>query len=299
MQEIYNELIKKIDKGRILENEQMAKHTTFKVGGPADLFIKVKTIEELKYVIEEAKANNISFFIIGNGSNLLVRDNGIRGIVIKLEMNEVKIIENKIVAEAGALLSKVSIIARENNLSGLEFAYGIPGTVGGAVYMNAGAYGGEMRDIVESTTYLNENLEVKTINNEEHGFNYRKSIFETNKGIILNTTLSLKSNDAKKIEEKMQENLNSRKEKQPLEFANAGSTFKRGKNFITAKLIEDAGLKGKKIGGAMVSTKHSGFIVNTGTATAKDILGLAEYVKQTIKEKFDKQIELEIKILGE
>lgn len=299
MQEIYNELIKKIDKERVLQNELMSKHTTFKIGGPADLLINVKNIEELKYILDTAKKNNINCFVIGNGSNLLVKDKGIRGIVINLEMNEIKVLGNKIEAESGALISRVSMIAKENNLSGLEFAYGIPGTVGGAVYMNAGAYGGEMRDIVESTTYLNENLEVKTINNEEHGFNYRKSIFETNKGIILNTTLSLKSDDAKKIEEKMQKNLNSRKEKQPLEFANAGSTFKRGKNFITAKLIEDAGLKGKKIGGAMVSTKHSGFIINTGNATAKDILELAEHVKQTIKEKFDKQIELEIKVLGE
>ena len=299
MQEIYNELIKKIDKERVLQNELMSKHTTFKIGGPADLLINVKNIEELKYILDTAKKNNINCFVIGNGSNLLVKDKGIRGIVINLEMNEIKVLGNKIEAESGALISRVSMIAKENNLSGLEFAYAIPGTVGGAVYMNAGAYGGEMRDIVESTTYLNENLEVKTINNEEHGFNYRKSIFETNKGIILNTTLSLKSDDAKKIEEKMQKNLNSRKEKQPLEFANAGSTFKRGKNFITAKLIEDAGLKGKKIGGAMVSTKHSGFIINTGNATAKDILELAEHVKQTIKEKFDKQIELEIKVLGE
>lgn len=299
MQEIYNELIKKINKEQILENEPMSKHTTFKIGGPADLFIKIKTIEELKYVLKTAKTYNVDFVVIGNGSNLLVRDNGIRGIVIKLELNKVNVIENKIEAEASLLLSKVSMLAKENNLSGLEFAYGIPGTIGGAIVMNAGAYGGEMKEVVQSTTYLDENLEIKTINNEEHKFSYRSSIFENNKGIILNTTLLLKKIDVKEIQEKMQENLKQRKQRQPLEYPSAGSTFKRGKDFITAKLIEDAGLKGKKVGEAMVSTKHSGFIVNAGNAKAEDVLELIDYIKTEVKNKFNKDIELEIKILGE
>lgn len=299
MQDIFNDLIKVIDKERILKNEPMSKHTTFKIGGPADLFIKVKTVEELKYVIEKVKDNNKDYYVIGNGSNLLVKDNGIRGIVIKLEFNEINVIDNKINVGAGALLSQVSLIAKENKLSGLEFAYGIPGTVGGAIYMNAGAYGGEMKDIVESVTYLNENLEVKNLSNDELNFRYRESIFEANKGIILSTVLELQKDDEKNIEEKMQNNLNSRKQNQPLEYPNAGSTFKRGKDFITAKLIEDAGLKGKKIGGAKVSVKHSGFVVNTGNATAKDVLELIEYIRTEVKRKFNKEIELEIKVLGD
>lgn len=214
-------------------------------------------------------------------------------------MDNITVLDDKIEADAGTLLSKVSIIAKDNSLSGLEFAYGIPGTIGGAIYMNAGAYGGEMKDVVESVTYLDENLEVKTISNSELGFKYRESIFEFNKGIILKTVLILNKGDQNDIERKMQEYLNSRKEKQPLNYPNAGSTFKRGKDFITAKLIEEAGLKGKSIGGAMVSLKHSGFIVNTGNATANDVLELVQLVKNTIKEKFDKDIELEIKILGE
>lgn len=299
MQEIYNKLIKKIEKDCVIQNEPMSKHTTLKIGGPADLFVKIYSIEDLKVVLKAGKDFKIPVYVIGNGSNILVKDNGIRGIVVKLQMNNIEVREDEIYVEAGAMLSRVCIIAKENSLSGLEFAYGIPGTVGGAIYMNAGAYGGEIKDIVVSTTYLDESLDLKTINNLEHEFSYRQSVFNNSNNIILNTIFKLRKDNIETIEEKMTKFLQSRKEKQPLDFPNAGSTFKRGDGFITAKLIEEAGLKGMTVGSAMVSTKHAGFIVNTGNATAMDILELIDIVKRTIKDKFDKDIELEIKIFGD
>ena len=300
MQEIYDELIKNISKEQILCDEPMSKHTTFRIGGPADIFVKIKNLENLKYVLKIAKNRNLPLTIIGNGSNVLVKDNGIRGIVIKLEMNDIQVLDNQIIVDAGATLTKICKVAKENELSGLEFAYGIPGTIGGAIVMNAGAYGGEMKSIVSKTTYMNDNLEVKTISKEEHNFSYRTSIFSENKSlIIISTVLEMTKGSKEDISNQMKQNINSRIEKQPVDLPNAGSTFKRGKDFITAKLIEEAGLKGFSIGGAMVSTKHAGFIINTGNAIAEDVLKLVEQIKKTIKEKFNKEIELEIKVLGE
>ena len=269
-------LSKNIDENRIFTNEPMKKHTSFKVGGNADFYVLAKNIEEIKWVLEISKKYDIQLTVVGNGTNLLVLDSGIRGIVLRPNLNQIEVRENLLKVGAGAMLSVVSRKALEHELTGLEFAYGIPGTIGGAVRMNAGAYGGEMKDVVKETTYI-------TRNGEEH----------------TNTVLKLEKGEKTEIEAKMHENMESRKKNQPLEFANAGSTFKRGEGFITAKLIDEAGLKGYRIGDAEISTKHGGFIINRGNATAKDILKLVEYAKKQIYEKFGKSIELEIIVIGE
>lgn len=300
MQEVYNKIIENIEKERVLKNELMSKHTSFKIGGKADLFIKANTIDEVKFVCNIAKEKNIPIYIIGNGTNILVSDKGIRGIVLKLNLNEVKVQDEYIYAEAGALLSKVANLACQNSLSGFEKLSGIPGTIGGAVKMNAGAYGQEMKDLICETTYLDETLVLKTIQNEEHKFSYRKSIFSGKKNyFIISTKLKLKKGKQEDIKKEMHDLLVSRKSKQPLEYANAGSTFKRGEDFITAELIDKAGLKGYNIGNAYVSEKHAGFIVNKENATATDVLELIEQVQQIVYEKFNKKIELEIEFIGE
>lgn len=329
--EIYNLLIKKIPEERVLQNEPMKKHTSFKIGGNAEFFVKVKTIEEIRYVLNLCKENNIDLTIVGNGSNLLVKDNGIDGIALKIEIDHIEIddianaeqieevestenkeyianTENKesqdnnqaiITVGAGVLLGKLAQMLLKNSISGFEFASGIPGTIGGAVKMNAGAYGSEFKDIVIETTCMNLDGEIFKLNNEEQKFEYRRSIFKDEKYIILESKLLLKYvEDSKIIKEKMDEYKNSRLEKQPIEFPSAGSTFKRGADFITAKLIDECGLKGYSVGDAEVSTKHAGFVINKGNATANDVLNLVEIIKKSIFDKFGKVIELEIEILG-
>lgn len=299
MEEIYEKLLDKIAKDNIYINEEMSKHTSIKIGGPADIFIKIKKIEELKYVLKIAKEENVPITIIGNGTNLLVRDKGIRGIVLQIKLEEIKINTTEIEVGAGVLLSKLSKIAYENSLSGLEFATGIPGTVGGAIAMNAGAYGMEFKDIVLDTTYIDTNLNIYTICNEKQKFQYRSSIFQNNDFIILKTKLKLKNDEQNNIKEKMDINTSKRKEKQPNNYPNAGSIFKRGNGFITAEVIDKCGLKGYNIRGACVSEKHAGFIVNKGEASAKDVIDLIEYIKQVVYEKYKLKIETEIKIIGE
>lgn len=299
MKYIYNKLLEKIDKSQIFLNEPMSKHTSFKIGGPADIFIKAKSIEEIKYILEVAKKDKIPLNIIGNGTNVLVKDKGIRGIVLKLGINKVDIEKNIIIAEAGVLISKLANIACQNSLSGLEFTSGIPGTIGGAIRMNAGAYGNEMQDIVLETTYIDRNLNINKINLPDHKFEYRNSIFNINNWIILSTKLQLQFGDKEEIKNKMNENMSLRKSKQPLNFPNAGSIFKRKETYITAKLIDECGLKGYNINDAYISDIHAGFIVNKGNATAQDIIRLIDLIKQKVYEKFGKQIELEIEILGE
>lgn len=301
MEKIYNEMLKFLDKEQIYLNEPMSKHTTFKIGGPADIFVKTKNVNELKNVIELARENNIQITLIGNGSNLLVKDGGIRGIVIKPDFKEIKFLDNnKVEVGAGVLVSKIANEAYKKSLSGLEFASGIPGTVGGAIRMNAGAYGGEIKDIVISSKYLDEKLNVSEIENIEHNFKYRDSRFCDNKNdIIISTILKLREDKLENIKAKMEENSKSRKEKQPINFPSAGSTFKRGKEYITAQLIDKSGLKGYNVGDACVSEKHAGFIINKGNATAKDVLELINIVKQKVYEKFNVNIELEIEVLGE
>lgn len=299
MENIYNELIKTISKDRVLLNEPMSKHTSFKIGGPADLFVKVNNIDELQSVLKSAKKNNIKVTCIGNGTNILVKDKGIRGITIKLNFKEINVNMEEIEAGSGVAIPVLAKVAYDNSLAGLEFASGIPGTVGGAITMNAGAYGGEFGNIVVSTKYIDENLEVHTINQKEQEFSYRYSFFSTGKNIIISTTIKLQKGNKEEIKQKMEEDAKRRKEKQPLNLPSAGSVFKRKNELIPAQIIDKCGLKGYNINDAYVSKLHAGFIVNKGNATAEDILRLIEYVKKVVKEKYKTELELEIKVIGE
>ena len=299
MQEIYKKLLKEgIQEANILLNEPMNKHTSFKTGGNADMFIKAYSVEETKSVLKISKENNIPLFVLGNGTNLLVKDEGYRGIILQIKLDDIKIQDTLIFVESG---TKNAILAKkllDNSLTGFEFASGIPGTIGGAIKMNAGAYGSEIKDIVEEVTYLDYDGNIHTISNSECQFVYRNSKFFNEKAIILSAKLKLEKGNSKEIAEKMAELAVQRKEKQPLEYPNAGSTFKRGDGFITAKLIDECGLKGYSIGGAEVSEKHAGFIINKNNATAKDILDLIQYVRTKVKEKTGEDIKLEIEVIG-
>ena len=298
-QKIVQKLQEKIEINKIKIKEPMSKHTTFKVGGNADIFIKINELEELKYALKVIKEENIPMYVIGNGSNLLVKDNGIRGIVLSIELDNIEISENIITSGAGVKLIALAHKCAKCGLTGLEFASGIPGTIGGAVRMNAGAYGDEISSKIIETKYMDIDGNIHTINNEEHEFSYRNSVFTKNKNVILETKMKLEKGDEIQIKAKMDELKKLREEKQPLEYFSAGSTFKRGEDFITSKLIDEAGLKGFNIGDAEVSTKHAGFIINKGNAKAKDILDVIEHVKKEVKEKFGKEIKLEIEIIGE
>lgn len=299
MLKVYNELITKIDSDRVFLNEPMSKHTTFKIGGPADIFVKVESQKELKSILELVKKNSVPVTIIGNGSNVLVKDNGIRGIVIKLELKEIKIENDIIYVETGVGLPKLARVACDNSLEGLEGVAGIPGSFGGAIYMNSGAHGTEIGDKLINITYIDENLEIKTIKKEDAKLTYRKSIFQEKNWIILGGKVKLEKGNQEEIRNKMQKFLEQRRENQPLEFPSAGSVFKRGDNYISAKLIDECGLKGYQIGGAELSKKHAGFIVNTGNATADDVLKLIDYIKQKVQEKYKVELKTEVKILGE
>ena len=303
MEELYSILIKNIPEQNIYLNEPMNKHTSFRIGGSADIFIKINTQEELKYILKVVQNERIPLTIIGNGTNILVRDNGIRGIVAKINIQKFEIEttgEDVIVTlGAGEPLGKVAQNLVKHSIQGFEFASGIPGTIGGAIKMNAGAYGGEFKDIVKDVTYMDAVGNIETIQNNECNFSYRHSRFKENKEIILSAILELEKGNPGEIKEKMDLYRVSRIEKQPINMPSAGSTFKRGNNFITAQLIDEAGLKGYSIGGAQVSLKHAGFIVNTGNATAEDILNLVDYVTKVVYEKFGKIIELEVEVIGE
>ena len=289
----------KLNKENLYYDEPMAKHTSFKIGGPADVFIKVDNIEELKETLDLSKKNQIPLTIIGNGSNLLVTDKGIRGITAK--DIEIKNENNKqiIKVDAGVPVGLLAQKLLKEEITGFEELSGIPGTIGGAVIMNAGAHGKELKDILKKVTAMDYNGNIYEFTNEECQFSYRNSRFQKEKHIILQATLELEKGNSTEIKEKMDEYMQFRKEKQPIEYPNAGSTFKRGEDFVTAKLIDEAGLKGYKIGGAQVSEKHAGFIVNVDNATAKDVIELTDYIKEKIKEKFGKKINLEIQIIGE
>ena len=302
-------LAKEIPASQIYIDEPMKKHTSFKIGGNAEIFVKTKTTKEIESIIDITKKNDIPITIIGNGSNILVKDKGIKGVIIKVELNQLEIgkKENKneyiVTVGAGYKMGELAQKLLQEELTGFEFASGIPGTIGGAIKMNAGAYGKEMQDIIIETKCINiEENEEKTyiiLNNKEHEFSYRHSIFAEKKYVILETKLKLEKGNYSEIKSKMEEYAQSRKEKQPLEMPSAGSTFKRGNDYITAKLIDECGLKGYTIGGAQVSDLHAGFIVNTGDATADDVIQLTQYIKKVVKEKTGKEIELEIEIIGE
>lgn len=297
-------LEKFLDQSQILKDEPMKKHTSFKIGGKADYFIIINTKEQLINLLKLCKDCNKDFFIIGNGTNLLVTDKGFRGVVIKLKLENIEFEEKDdetiISVESGYQLIKLAKDVLEHSLEGLEFASGIPGTIGGAVRMNAGAYGGEIKDVVVSTKYLDvEDYNVKVLNFEEHEFSYRTSIFARKPYVILETTMKLKKGNKDEIKSKMDENNKSRFSKQPIEFANAGSTFKRKEGISTAKLIDESGLKGFCIGDAEVSTKHAGFLINKGNATFEEMESLIQYVQKKIFENYNINIELEVLIVGE
>ena len=305
IERVSNDLEKTISKESvILVNEPMSKHTSFKIGGNADIFIKAKTEEDIKQILKYSEGNNIPLTIVGNGSDLLVKDGGIRGIVIKVDIDIFKIEkinEEDYIVTVGAGV-KNGYVAQKlliDEIEGFEFASGIPGSIGGALRMNAGAHGGEMKDIVLETMCMDKQGNICVLSNEEQEFEYRNSIFKLNKYIILSTKLKFKKGIYKEIKEKMDEYANWRKEHQPIEYPSAGSTFKRGTDFITAKLIDECGLKGYSIGDAEVSTKHAGFVINKGNAKAKEVIDLIEYIKEKVADKFGKEIELEVQIIGE
>lgn len=294
----------KLNKENIKYDVSMKDYTSFKIGGTAECLIKVKTTDEIQEILRISKAEQIPLTIIGNGSNLLVRDKGIKGIVLKIDIKKFLIEEDsqKIILTVGSgnKLGEIAQKLLQQEITGFEFASGIPGTIGGAIRMNAGAHGFEMKDIVKTITYINkEDRKIYTINNEQANFEYRNSIFSNNKYIIVEVTMQLEKGKKEKIQNKMQEYATYRKEKQPIEYPSAGSTFKRGEDFITAKLIDECSLKGYKIGGAQISEKHAGFIINTGNATAEDVINLIEYTKEQVYNKFGKEIKTEIEIIGE
>lgn len=299
MKDIYSKLVEIIDKNRIFQNEMMKKHTSFKIGGPADFFIIIESVEELKAVLKLAKELDIPVTCIGNGSNLLVKDNGIRGLTIKLDFKDLTINEDEIEAGAGVPIPVLARKAYENGLSGLEFASGIPGTLGGAIKINAGAYGGEFKDVVDFTTYLDNNLQVHTVSNEDQNFSYRNSRFNNTDDIIISAKMKLKKENKDIIKARMDEFSAKRKTKQPINFPNAGSVFKRKNEYIAAEVIDKCGLKGYNIGDAYISDLHAGFIINKGNATAKDVIQLIEHIKNTVHEKYNINLELEIKVIGE
>lgn len=283
-------------------DEPMAKHTSFKIGGNADVFLKVRTLAMLKELLNALRAKAIPYFILGNGSNLLVSDKGIRGVVIKLvgDFQKIELIgEDIIECGAGVHLIKLCRFAQQNALSGLEFAYGIPATVGGAVFMNAGAYDGEMKDVLLSTENLTPSGEQVSLAASELDLSYRHSRYSTTGEIILFARLKLNRGDAAQIKDKMDGFLARRREKQPLKYPNAGSVFKRPPGNYAGTLIQTCGLKGKKIGGAEVSTQHGGFIVNKGGATCQDVLRLISHIQATVLEKADVALESEVRVVGD
>ena len=273
-----------LEKGiHFLENEKMSLHTTFKIGGDADVFIEVKNTKELENTLKLAKENDVPCLILGKGSNLLVSDLGIEGAVISNRLlDNITVEGNRIICEAGAHLSKLCTAALNSGLTGLEFAYGIPGSVGGALFMNAGAYGGEMVQVVTGAYFINENLEREYIAVADMELGYRTSIFKKNNGVITEIVFELKQGNKDEIRQKMDELMQRRVDKQPLEFASAGSTFKRPPDNFAGALIEKNNLKGVSFGGASVSEKHAGFVINKGSATAKDVLDLINHIKETV-----------------
>ena len=280
-------------------DEPMSRHTTFKIGGNADIFVKVKTEDELKTVLSLTKEFNLPLLLLGKGSNLLVSDKGIAGVVISLDgLDSVTVDGDTVTCGAGASLRAVCLAAQKSSLSGLEFAYGIPGTVGGALYMNAGAYGGEMSQVVVSATALDRDGNIKLFTPEQMKLGYRVSAFKNTDLIITSVTLKLKHGNADEIKAAMDDFFSRRRDKQPLEFPSAGSTFKRPEGYFAGALIEKNNLKGASVGGAQVSQKHAGFVINTGNATCEDVLSLIKKVKDTVKQADGVDLEPEVIFVG-
>ena len=300
-EEIIKRLEQTVESDQFLREEPMKKHITFRVGGPAACFLTPSTKEQIREILHICQEEKTPYFILGNGSNLLVSDQGFDGVVLQVykNMNQVTVEGEHLRVQAGALLSATARKALEAGLTGMEFAAGIPGTMGGAAVMNAGAYGGEMKDILESVTVLTPEGEQKELNNEELQLGYRTSVVKEKGYIVLEAVLGLKKGDPEAIKSRMDELKEQRVTKQPLEYPSAGSTFKRPEGYFAGKLIQDAGLRGYQVGGAQVSEKHCGFVINKENATAKDVVDLIHDVQRIVYEKFQVQLETEVKFLGE
>ncbi|HIS80141.1 MAG TPA: UDP-N-acetylmuramate dehydrogenase [Candidatus Scatomonas merdavium] len=299
--EIYRQFCEIAGEGCVLVDEPMRRHTTFRIGGPADYLIRPETEEVLRKILALCAEEKLPYFILGNGSNLLVSDQGYRGVIIQIYKNFQQCVTegNVIRAGAGILLSRLSAAAGEAGLTGLEFASGIPGTLGGAVFMNAGAYGGEMKDILSWADVLDEERKLRRLSAEELELGYRTSRVKKEGWIVTGAELKLKFGDPEKIREKIEELKAARTSKQPLEYPSAGSTFKRPEGYFAGKLIMDAGLRGFRVGGAQVSEKHCGFVINTGNATAADVRELMRQVQEKVWEKYQVRLEPEVRFLGD
>lgn len=286
---------------RILFHQPMKEYTTFRVGGEAECLVLIQQEEELAKLIPYLNQIEQDYFILGNGSNLLVGDKGYRGIILKFDgpMEQIAIEGTHITAKAGALLSKVAVAAKDNSLTGLEFAAGIPGSIGGGVVMNAGAYDGEMKQVVESVTVMDGDGQISVLDNDTMEFGYRTSIIKSRPYIVLEVALKLTEGNREQIGARMEELTNLRRSKQPLEYPSAGSTFKRPEGYYAGKLIMDAGLRGYRIGGAQVADKHCGFVINAGGATAADIREVIEEVQERVRERFHVFLEPEVVFLGD
>lgn len=298
---IYDKVVDIVGEENVHTDEPMSRHTTFRIGGNADYFVKPGNADEVAAVIVVCREYNIPYFILGNGSNLLVSDDGYRGMIINImdNMDSVTVDGRIITAQAGAMLVRVSVMARDNALTGLEFASGIPGTIGGAVYMNAGAYGGEMKNVVKTVRAIDEYGRIYELDSEKMDFSYRHSIVEERKLIVLEVTLELEHGSREAIDDRMKELAEARRSKQPLEYPSAGSTFKRPEGYFAGKLIMDDGLRGYSVGGAQVAEKHCGFVINKGGATASDVVELIRDVQHDVDDKFGVTLEPEVKMLGE
>ena len=300
-EEIRNKCIQALGAERVIFDEPMSKHTTFRIGGPADVFAMPETYEQIGEILKLCKAEGLPFFVLGNGSNLLVSDKGYRGVIIQMDRNmqEICLEGNTIRACAGALLSSIAVAARNASLTGFEFAGGIPGTLGGACVMNAGAYGGEMKDVLKEVMVMTRDGEVLTLPAEKLEMGYRTSIIKKMGYLVLEAVISLEKGDEEAIRDRMKELSDLRTQKQPLDLPSAGSTFKRPEGYFAGKLIMDSGLRGCRIGGAQVSEKHCGFVVNADGATAGDVRALMDHVIQVVKEKHGVTLEPEVKFLGD
>ena len=300
-QDLYNKLVEVLPAEKVLQDEPMKKHTTFRIGGPADYFVVPATSEEVRAVVDVCKQMKVPYYILGNGSNLLVSDAGYRGVIIQLyrEMSSIVVEGEVIRAQAGASLAKIANAALEAGLTGFEFAAGIPGTIGGACVMNAGAYGGEMKDVLVEVTVLTQEGEILTLANSELELGYRTSIIAKKDYVVLGAVIRLQQGKAEDIKAIMDDLREKRVSKQPLEYPSAGSTFKRPEGHFAGKLIQEAGLRGFQVGGAQVSEKHCGFVINAGDATANDVAELMKQVSEKVEEQFGVTLEPEVKRLGE
>ncbi|MFK2826217.1 UDP-N-acetylmuramate dehydrogenase [Bacillus sp. B190/17] len=299
-EEIYNELVRICGENNVLRDEPLKDHTLVKIGGKADFLVIPETYDAVAEVIRLKEKHHLPFILLGNGSNVIVRDGGIRGIVLQFKrLADLRIEGNQLIAQGGANIKDASRLAYEHCLAGLEFACGIPGSIGGAMVMNAGAYGGEVKDVIDHVKVVTQQGELRTLTKDELELGYRTSIIGKNKDIVLEAVFALQTGDQASIREKMDDFTFQRESKQPLEYPSVGSVFKRPPGYFAGKLIQDSGLQGKGVGGAEVSTKHAGFIINKNNATAADYIATIDMVRKKVKETFGVDLELEVKIIGE